>query len=76
MVIYPARLFCIAKAYLALLKKADSSLTQKIHCGDGRYGTHLKKIGKKYGLFGVALMGCAQYNLDWPNGSGRRPLKC
>lgn len=33
--------------------------------GDGGYGSHFKKIGKKYGPFDLALMECGQYDELW-----------
>jgi L-ascorbate metabolism protein UlaG (beta-lactamase superfamily) len=33
--------------------------------GDGGYGPHFKKIGKKYGPFDFAMMECGQYNEKW-----------
>ncbi len=34
--------------------------------GDGGYGPHFAEIGKKYGVFDLALLECGQYDTLWP----------
>jgi L-ascorbate metabolism protein UlaG (beta-lactamase superfamily) len=35
------------------------------YSGDGGYGRHFKRIGRKYGPFDLAMMECGQYNVNW-----------
>ncbi|MBU3214715.1 MBL fold metallo-hydrolase [Clostridium estertheticum] len=40
--------------------------TRLYYSGDGGYGEHFKKIGKKYGPFDITLLDGGQYDKLWP----------